>query len=194
MSEDEQSGTGAADDQVEFEAVFEEQAEAPYAVEVTQDYDPSLKFVAVFPVGERQGATASSVAYYIIEPGCHSGLHGDNAEEVIYVADGEGEAFVSGKQVRLEAGTFTVMPVGVQHDIYAYGEVELRLLSFFPTTEIVSTFQDAILPTGTQTLSSKPPGPVIEELSLDDLPPGFPMELLAGGPPEVISPSEEDEE
>jgi quercetin dioxygenase-like cupin family protein len=174
----------------ELEALFTEQSDQPYGIEITQDYDPSMKFVVVFPVGEQQGATASSVAYYIIEPGCHSGLHGDNAEEVIFVAEGEGEAFVSGKQVPLETGGFAVMPEGIQHDIYAYGDTELRLLSFFPTPEIVSTFQEMILPMGTQTLSSKPPAPVIQELSMDDLPEGFPIELLGGGTGEAIAPTE----
>jgi len=167
-----------------LDGLFEGQGTAgPYAVEVFQDYDPSLKFVAVFAVGENEGARASSVAYYILEPGTHSGLHADNAEEVIYVADGEGEVFVSGRQVPLEAGTFAVMPEGVQHDIYAYGDVELRLLSFFPTTEIVSTFQEVIFPTGTQILSSRPPAPVVQELMLEDLPADFPLELL-GAPAE----------
>jgi mannose-6-phosphate isomerase-like protein (cupin superfamily) len=167
-----------------LDALFEGQGTAgPYAVEVFQDYDPSLKFVAVFAVGENEGARGSSVAYYILEPGTHSGLHADNAEEVIYVADGEGEVFVSGRQVPLEAGTFATMSEGVQHDIYAYGDVKLRLLSFFPTTEIVSTFQEVIFPTGTQILSSRPPAPVVQELSLENLPADFPLELL-GAPAE----------
>jgi quercetin dioxygenase-like cupin family protein len=155
-----------------------EQADSPYAIEITQDYHPSLRFVAVFPVGEEQGASASSVAYYIFEPGCHSGLHGDNAEEIVFVAEGEGEAFVSCRQVPLEPGRFAVMPAGVQHDIYAHGESELRLLSFFPTPEIVTTFQEPVLPSGTTILSSRPPRPIVQELDPNDLPPGFPVDIL----------------
>src|SRR5204862_935654 len=101
-----------------------------------------------FPVTDAQGAAASTVAYYIFEPGRHSGLHADNAEEVIYVADGEGEVFVSGKQVKLQPGEFVVVNGGVQHDVYAYGSVELRLLSFYPTAAAESTFQDPVMPTG----------------------------------------------
>jgi quercetin dioxygenase-like cupin family protein len=178
----------------ELEPLNAEQPGQPYGIEVTQDYDPSMKFVAVFPVGEREGATASAVAYYVVEPGCHSGLHSDNAEEVVYVADGEGEAFVSGRQVPLEAGAFAVMPAGVQHDIYAYGETELRLLSFFPTPEIVSTFQEMILPMGTRILSSKPPVPVVQELDPENLPADFPFDLLGGPPPESAGPAAGDGE
>jgi len=157
-----------------------EEEETPYYVEVWNDYDPSMRFVALFPVGEQQGAKASSAAYYIIEPGKHSGLHSDNVEEIVFVAEGEGEAFVIGGMQRLEAGKFAVFPAGIDHDLYAHGADALRLLSFFPTTEILSTFQQAIYPMGGNVLSSKPPvsrGPVVTELDPDNLPEDFPFSL-----------------
>jgi quercetin dioxygenase-like cupin family protein len=154
---------------------------SPHFVELWNDYDPSLRFVALFPVGEEQGATLSSVAYYIIEPGRHTGVHSDNAEEVAFVAEGSGEAFVSGRTQRLEAGRFVVFAGGVEHDIYAHGVVALRLLSFFPTSEILSTFQQLVYPLGGNTLSSKPPRPVVTQLDPEDLPEGFPFDLAELG-------------
>ena len=167
----------------ELADAMEQGAEGPPAIEVWQDYDPSQRFVAVFPVTEAQGAARSTVAYYIFEPGRHSGLHADNAEEVIYVADGEGEVFVSGKQVRLEPGEFVVVPEGVQHDVYAYGDRELRLLSYFPASVVESTFQDPIMPIASNVLSSNFGAPVIREISADDLPPEL-QHLAGGGDPE----------
>jgi quercetin dioxygenase-like cupin family protein len=155
----------------ELADAMEQQTEGPPAIEVWQDYDPSMRFIAVFPLTSDQGAVASTVAYYIFEPGRHSGLHADNAEEVIYCADGVGEVFVSGKQVKLEPGEFVVVNEGVQHDIYAYGGTELRLLSFFPTSVVESTFQDPIMPIGTNVLSSDIGAPVIREITADELPP-----------------------
>jgi quercetin dioxygenase-like cupin family protein len=155
----------------ELADAMEQQAEGPPAVEVWQDYDPSQRFIAVFPLTPAQGAAASTVAYYIFEPGRHSGLHADNAEEVIYCADGVGEVFVSGKQVKLEPGEFVVVNEGIQHDVYAYGSVELRLLSFFPTAVVESTFQDPIMPMGTNVLSSDIAAPVVREITADELPP-----------------------
>jgi quercetin dioxygenase-like cupin family protein len=157
-----------------------DEEETTYYVEVWNDYDPSMRFVALFPVGEKEGAMASSVAYYIIEAGKHSGLHSDNAEEIAFVAEGEGEAFVIGGMKKLEPGKFFVFPAGVDHDIYAQGSAALRLLSFFPTTEILSTFQQAIYPMGGNVLSSKPPaaqGPVVTELDPNNLPEDFPFSL-----------------
>ena len=70
--------------------------EFPHFIEIWNDYDPSQRFTAIFPVGEKEGAVGSSVAYYIIEPGSHTGLHSDNVEEIAFVAEGEGEVFSIG--------------------------------------------------------------------------------------------------
>jgi quercetin dioxygenase-like cupin family protein len=164
--------------------------DVPYFVEVWNDYDPSMRFVSLFPVGEEQGATLSSVAYYIIEPGKHSGVHSDNAEEVVFVAEGAGEVFTMGRTEKLEAGKFVVLPAGMGHDIYAYGAVALRLLSFFPTPEILSTFQQVIFPIGGNVLSSKPPGPVVTELDPNNLPEDFPFDLAELGLAPVSEPRE----
>ncbi len=165
----------------ELADAMDQSVAGPPAVEVWQDYDPSMRFVMVFPVTATQGATKSTVAYYIFEPGRHSGLHGDNAEEVIYCADGEGEIFVSGKQVKLEAGEFVVIPEGVQHDIYAYGGTELRLLSYFPIAVVESTFQDPVMPMASTVVTSNlgSPAPVVQEITADQLPPE--LRHLAGG-------------
>jgi quercetin dioxygenase-like cupin family protein len=153
----------------------EADAETPTAFEVWNDYDPSMRFVTAYPVTAAQGTASSTVAYYGFEPGQHSGLHADDAEEVIYVADGEGEVFVSGVQKKLEAGGFVFVPAGVQHDVYAYGDVTLRLLSFFPSARVESVFTELVLPFGGNSISSDvpppPPMPQMEEISFDDLPP-----------------------
>jgi quercetin dioxygenase-like cupin family protein len=161
--------------------------EFPFYVEVWNDYDPSMRFAAIFPVGEDQGATASSVAYYIIEPGRHTGVHSDNAEEIIFVTEGEGELFAMGRTERLAAGKFHVLATGLDHDIYAQGAGPLRLLSFFPTPEVISRFQQVVYPVGGHELSSKPPRPVLRALDPDDLPEGFPAELAELGTAPVES-------
>ncbi len=153
-----------------FESEAGEPEEFPHFVEVWNDYDPSMRFTAIFPVGEKEGAVGSSVAYYIIEPGSHTGLHFDNVEEIVFVAEGEGEVSRSGRA--LEAGSSSSSR-GQDHDIYARG----ALLSFFPTTEIVSTFQQAVYPLGETTVSSKPPAPVVTELDPNNLPENFPFTL-----------------
>jgi quercetin dioxygenase-like cupin family protein len=180
MAEDEEEGFDPP-------AGAEGEEQPPYWVEVWNDYDPSMRFVSIFPVGEKEGAVASSVAYYIIEAGKHTGLHADNAEEVVFVAEGEGEVFVIGGTRKLEAGKFTVFPAGTDHDIYAYGNEAMRLLSFFPVTEIQSTFQQEIYPVGGNVLSSKPPGPELTELDPGNLPENFPFSLEELGMAEAPS-------
>ncbi len=150
----------------------------PFWVEVWNDYDPSMRFVVIFPLTVEEGVAASTAAYYIIDPGNHTGLHADSAEEIVFVAEGEGEVFSVGQTRRLEAGKFAVFPAGIDHDIYAQGSSALRLLSFFPAAEVLSTFQQMVLPMGGNVLSSKPPqGPMITELDPNNLPEDFPFEL-----------------
>ena len=172
----EEAGEGAEED-VPGEEELTGEEEPPYWVEIWNEYDPSMRFVVIFPVGEKEGATESSVAYYIIEPGKHTGLHSDNAEEIVFVAEGEGEVFSIGSSKPLSAGQFHVFPAGSEHDIYAKGSDAMRLLSFFPTTEIISTFQQVVYPVATTELSSKPPKPVVHELDPNNLPEGFPFSL-----------------
>jgi quercetin dioxygenase-like cupin family protein len=192
MAEDAETGDGV--EEHEAYGDVEPDPDAPYFVEVWNDYDPSQRFASIFPVGEKEGARASSVAYYIIEPGRHTGLHNDNVEEIAFIAEGEGEVFVVGETRQLDAGTFTVFPAGIDHDIYARGSEALRLLSFFPAPEIVSTFQQAIYPMGGNILSSKPPSaePVVTELDPNNLPENFPFDLseLGMAPEEGAAPRE----
>jgi len=148
--------------------------------EAWNDYDPSMRFITAFPVTAAHGTESSTVAYYEFEPGRHSGLHSDDVEETIYVADGEGEIFISGRQERLEAGGFRFVPVGVQHDIYAYGDRPLRLLSFFPAPRVESTFTEMLLPFGGYTVASdQPMAPQLQEISYDELPPE--LQEMGGG-------------
>jgi quercetin dioxygenase-like cupin family protein len=142
------------------------------AFEVWNDYDPSMRFLTAYPVSAVNGTESSTIAYYVFEPGQHSGLHADDAEEVIYVMSGEGEIFISGRQEKLEAGEFTFVPKGVQHDVYAYGAETMRLLSFFPSARVESTFTEMILPFGDHTMASDMPAtPQLQEISYEDLPP-----------------------
>jgi quercetin dioxygenase-like cupin family protein len=173
--------TGIPEDVVAAERAQADGEEVMHFLEVWNDYDPSMRFVVIFPLGEDQGATSGTVAYYIIEPGRHSGVHSDNAEEIVFVTEGEGEAFMMGRTQRLEAGKFAVFPPGLEHDIYAQGGTALRLLSFFPAAEIESTFQQLILPVGGNRLSSRPPRAVVTELDPDALPEGFPFDLAELG-------------
>jgi quercetin dioxygenase-like cupin family protein len=166
------------------------------AFEVWNDYDPSMHFVTAYPVTGAQGTEQSTVAYFAFEPGQHSGLHADDAEEVIYVADGEGEIFISGRQEKLEAGGFRFVPKGVQHDIYAHGDVTLRLLSFFPSARVASTYTEMLLPFGEYLISSDmpPPMPQIQEISFDDLPPELAADVGAVWGPPAEEPEAGDDE
>ena len=161
-----------------YEVGSEEPEDFPHFIEIWNDYDPSQRFTSHLPRRRegRRGRRARSPTTSS-SPGSHTGLHNDNVEEIAFVAEGEGEVFSIGDTQQLEPGKFFVFPAGADHDIYARGSVAIRLLSFFPTTEIVSTFQQAVYPLGETTVSSKPPPPVVTELDPNNLPEDFPFTL-----------------
>ncbi len=159
----------------------ETEAGAPSAFEVWNDYDPSMRFVTAYPMSAAQGTESSTIGYFSFEPGQHSGLHSDDAEELIYVFDGEGEVFVSGIQKRLEAGGFLHIPKGVEHDVYAYGDTALRLLSFYPAARVESRYTEILLPFHDHVIASDTPVPNVmpqlEEIDFNDLPPELAEQL-----------------
>jgi quercetin dioxygenase-like cupin family protein len=176
----EAGGTEGGDGTPSLEDIAAQTADPtePHFVEIWNDYDPSQRFAVIFPVGERMGAKAGTVAYYIIEPGRHTGSHADNAEEIVFVTEGNGEVFSLGQIESIEPGKFLVFPAGIEHDIYAQGGAALRLLSFYPVPEMISTFQQIVFPMGVSELSSRPPkGPVVQKLDPDNLPEDFPFDL-----------------
>ena len=175
----------AADEAVPQEGVqLEDDADIPHFVEAWSTYDPSLRFTALFPLTSPKGATESCAAYYIIEPGRHSGLHSDNAEEIVFVTEGIGEVYIMGGSRKLEAGQFHVFPAGVPHDVYAHGGSALRILSFFPTSEIVSTYQETMFPMGTPVLTSRRPGPVVVDFGPDGAPDNVPAAIEVDAEPQ----------
>lgn len=180
---DAEAADGAAHQAADADAAAPDGAHEPaldadqhHFVEAWSNYDPSLRFVALFPIGEEKGAVLSSAAYYIIEPGRHSGLHSDNAEEIMFVTEGSGEVYIMGGSRKIEAAQFHVFPAGVPHDVYAHGGVALRLLSFFPTAEIISTYQETMYPMGTPVITSRRPGPRVIEFGPDGKPRNAPSE------------------
>ncbi|KKM10670.1 hypothetical protein SY88_12365 [Clostridiales bacterium PH28_bin88] len=60
----------------------------------------------------------------------------DAMEEVIYVLEGRGEAWVNGDVIPIEPGDALLMPMGVPHMIINPTEQRLRLICFFPAAAL----------------------------------------------------------
>ncbi|CEP66798.1 RmlC-like jelly roll fold [Moorella glycerini] len=60
----------------------------------------------------------------------------EDVEEVIYVLQGEGKAWVDGEEIDITPGDLIVIPIKARHRIINPGVGDLRLLCFFPAAAV----------------------------------------------------------
>ena len=75
-----------------------------------------------FPFHSGTGTASTAAVLFELEPGSALATHTDSAEEILFVLEGEGEAHV--------------------------GETPLRVLGFFSSSTVVSTFEEFVGPEG----------------------------------------------
>jgi quercetin dioxygenase-like cupin family protein len=119
--------------------------------------DPSIRLRVDFPIFAATGAKSSAVVYFEVEPEHHIGRHTDSAEEVLLILEGTAEAVVGDERGRLAAGEIALVPEMVPHDVYNAGEETLKVLGFFSAAEIVSTFDEPVMPEGSRVVGTPPP-------------------------------------
>ena len=92
-------------------------------------------------------------------PCADSPVHTDSEEEVLYVVAGEAEARVGDERCRLSAGDLAVVPAMVPHGVVNVGDETVKVVGFFPGSEITSTFDELIQPMGVAVVTQGAPAP-----------------------------------
>ena len=82
----------------------------------------------------------------LLEPGGCVPPHTDSAEEVVLVLEGTVEAHVGDERGTLEAGGMVLIPAMARHSIRNVGDGTARMLGFFSGAEVISTFEDSLMP------------------------------------------------
>ena len=101
-----------------------------------------------FPLRSAVGTASSAVVLFELEPGNELATHTDSAEELLLVLEGEGEAHVGGDTGVVRAGDLAVVPAMAPHGMRNIGETTLRVLGFFTSSTVVSTFEEPLGPNG----------------------------------------------
>jgi quercetin dioxygenase-like cupin family protein len=114
--------------------------------------DPTVRFRANFPLHGANGARHSSVVVIELEPGKALGEHTDSPEEVLLVLEGEVEFTVGRERARAGRGVLAVVPPMVPHNIRNVRNATARVVGFFPSPTVVSTFVAPIQPFGERIL------------------------------------------
>ena len=106
-----------------------------------------------FPLQSVHGSASFASVLFEIDPGNALATHTDSAEEVLLVLAGEGEAHVGGETARVRAGDVAVVPALAPHGIRNTGDTTLRVIGFFSSSTVMSTFEQGIGPEGEQVVA-----------------------------------------
>jgi quercetin dioxygenase-like cupin family protein len=119
--------------------------------------DPEMRMWVDFPIFAATGTKSSAVVYFETKPGHHIGRHTDSAEEVLLILEGTAEATVGDERGRLSTGELALVLEMVPHDVYNVGDKTLKVLGFFSAAEVVSTFDEPVMPEGRRVVGTPPP-------------------------------------
>ena len=125
--------------------------------EITSETDETRQMRVDFPISSIAGAASTAVVYFELEPGEHTGMHTDSAEEIVLVLSGRAEAIVGDERGELSTGGLGLVPALVPHDVRNIGDETVRVVGFFSSATVVSVFDDALLPAGTRVVGTPLP-------------------------------------
>jgi quercetin dioxygenase-like cupin family protein len=126
-------------------------------LEITSETDETRRIRFDFPISSVAGAASTAVVYFELEPGEHTGMHTDSAEETLLILSGRAEATVGDERGELTAGGLGVVPALVPHDVRNIGEETVRVVGFFSSGTVVSVFDDPLMPAGTRVVGTPLP-------------------------------------
>jgi quercetin dioxygenase-like cupin family protein len=115
-------------------------------VAVSSETDETRRIRFDFPISSLAGAASTAVVYFELEPGEHTGMHTDSAEEIILILSGRVEATVGDERGELSAGGLGLVPALVPHDVRNISEETVRVVGFFSSATVVSVFDDPLMP------------------------------------------------
>lgn len=126
-------------------------------VDVSSETDETRRIRVDFPISTIDGAASTAVVYFELEPGEHTGMHTDSAEEVVVILSGRAEAIVGDQRGELTAGGLGLVPALVPHDVRNVGEETVRVVGFFSSGTVVSVFDDPLMPMGKRVVGTPLP-------------------------------------
>src|SRR5688500_9789744 len=126
-------------------------------VDISSETDETRRIRVDFPISSVAGAASTSVVYFELEPGEHTGMHTDSAEETVLILSGTVEATVGDESGVLSAGGIGLVPALVPHDVRNVGDETVRVVGFFTSNVVVSVFEDAMMPVNRHVVGSPQP-------------------------------------
>jgi quercetin dioxygenase-like cupin family protein len=142
------------------EKVIAERIDRLELLEAWYENDPTMRVKANFPFFVGSGTKNTAVVYFEVEPGHRLGTHTDSAEEILLILEGEAEVSLGGEQGRLSVGEMAVVPAMVPHGLRNVGDETVRVVGFFSSNVVLSTFDRPVMPFNQRVIGTPP---VLEE-------------------------------
>jgi quercetin dioxygenase-like cupin family protein len=125
--------------------------------DISSETDETRRIRVDFPISSIAGAASTAVVYFELEPGEHTGMHTDSAEEIVLILSGRAEAIVGDERGELSAGGLGLVPALVPHDVRNIGDETVRVVGFFSSGIVASVFDDPLMPAGTRVVGTPLP-------------------------------------
>lgn len=129
-------------------------------LEAWYENDPKMRVKANFPFYVGNGTKNTAVVYFELEPGHRLGTHTDSAEEILLILEGTAEVSLGDEQGRVSAGEIALVPAMVPHGLRNVGDDTVRVVGFFSSNVVVSTFDQPVMPFNQRVIGTPP---VLEE-------------------------------
>jgi quercetin dioxygenase-like cupin family protein len=113
-----------------------------------------------FPLHSATGTAGSATVLMELDPNGAVPDHRDSAEELLLVLEGRIEATVGVETAIVEKGGVAVVPSMVPHGLRNVGPGQARVLGYFSSATVVSTFVEPMGPDGIQVFVTGAPFPV----------------------------------
>jgi len=108
--------------------------------------EPNSHRKVAFPFYSATGTENSSVVFFELEPGQELGNHTDSAEEIIFILQGKTEITLGEEVRQLEKEEMVLIPTMVSHNLRNIGKETLKVIGFFPSSNVLSTFTEPVMP------------------------------------------------
>jgi quercetin dioxygenase-like cupin family protein len=138
------------------ENMIAERIEDLELAEVSYEDDPTMRVKVNFPFYVGTGTKNTAVVYFELEPGCRLGSHTDSAEEILLILEGEAEATVGDETGLVSKGDMAVVPAMVPHALRNVGDETVKVVGFFSSNVVASTFDRPMMPFGQRVVGTPP--------------------------------------
>lgn len=129
-------------------------------LEAWYENDPTMRVKANFPFFVGSGTKNTAVVYFELEPGHRLGTHTDSAEEILLILEGTAEVSLGDEKGRLSTGEMALVPAMEPHGLRNVGDETVRVVGFFSSNVVVSTFDQPVMPFNQRVIGTPP---VLEE-------------------------------